>query len=137
MKTQWKKPAYFLGAVLGMLLLLRIVLGLLIPGDRTRRLAVEQVADATGAEMTLDKASVRIWPSIAITMGQGRIQGTGRALAEKTGSANTIESFAVGVDHLAADLKIGPLLLGRIEVGKVSLFCPEGRYLKALFLRVP
>ena len=125
MKTRWKRTAYTLAAVAGMLLLLRLVLGLLIPGDRTHRLAVDRVVEATGAEVTLGEASVRLWPTIAITMGQGRIQGTGPALAEKTGSDNTLESFAVSVGRLVANLKIGPLLRGRIEVGKVNLSCPE------------
>lgn len=125
MKTRLKKAGYSLAAVVLIILLLRIALGLFLPGEKIRQLAVDQVVLASGADVTLGEASVRIWPTIAITIGEGRIQGTGRTLAARTGSENNIESFAVVVDHLAADLKIGPLLRGRIEIGRVSLFCSD------------
>ena len=125
MKIRWKIPVIILAAVVAAFLLLRVALGWLIPGEGIRQSALEQVTEATGAEVSLGEASVRIWPSIAITMGQGRIQGTGKALAEKTGSDNTIESYAVDLDLLALDLKIGPLLRGRIELGTVNLSCPQ------------
>jgi AsmA-like C-terminal region len=125
MNRRWKRPAIFLGVIVAVVIVARIVLGLLLPGETIRQLAVDQAVEATGAEVTLGQASVRLLPRIAVTMGQGSIAGTGRALAEKAGLENSIGNYAVDVDRLSIDLKIGPLLRGRIELGTARLASSE------------
>lgn len=106
---------------------LPLLLGRLVPTERMRRLAEEQTAAATGADVELGEASVRLWPRLAVRMSGGRIEGTGAALAARTGSKTDIVAYSAQVKDLAVELEIGALLRGRIRTAAVELDCPSLR----------
>lgn len=125
MNRRLRKPLILLTVAAAAFVVIRVVLGMILPGEKIRRLAAERLAEATGAVVVLDEASIRVLPRLAISVGKGRIEGTGRALAEQAGLDNTLGDYVIGLDRLSADLRIGPLLRGRIELGTARLTSAE------------
>lgn len=109
----------------GVLVLLLVVLLLAAPrllsGARVREMVVQQVVDATGAQVTLGEASVKILPRLAVRLEQGRIAGTGEALAARQGSDFNLVDYEAIVAAIEVRVALWPLLSRRIEVEGVEV----------------
>ena len=126
MARKWLRRGLIFGAILlGLGVVLAVVLPLVIPADRLRDLAEERLAAATGAEVSLGEASVRVWPRLAVVVADGQMVGTGAALAEATGAANSLEHYRVALKRLEVSVALKPLLRKQIEIGRVRLVAPE------------
>lgn len=126
MVKRWLRRLVVLISILVLVPVLILVVGaLLLPRDKVRDVIVEQVATATGADVSLGEASIRFWPSLGLSLDQGYVRGTGAALAEATGSANTLKDYSVELDRLDVSVAIGPLLRKQIQVQSIRLTGPE------------
>lgn len=114
--------AVLIVAVLG----LRIAATRLVPTESIRRQTAERIREATGAEVEIADASVRLLPRLGLRMS-GALNGTGADLARATGSATDIVAYAAEVEELSVQLKPMALLRGRIETGPLRLACPAVR----------
>nr|MEE4267310.1 AsmA-like C-terminal region-containing protein [Candidatus Krumholzibacteria bacterium] len=116
------------GILLAVLLLVPLLLGpvgiLLLPKDKLRDQLAEELARATGAEVELGKASVRLWPHLGLRLEGGTIAGTGPALERATGSENTLEDYRVELGDLDVEMALRPLLSKQVEVSEVSITGP-------------
>ncbi len=120
-----KKTLVVLAVLAGLFLVAVLVMPRLIPADRLRDLAAERLAVATGGEVHLGDASVRIFPRLVVSVADGSIAGSGADLAAATASVNNLQSYRVALRRLEIDVAIGPLLRRRIETGKVRLIEPD------------
>jgi len=104
---------------------------ILLPADRVRDLIVDQIREATGLEVTLGEATVRLLPRLRVAVAAGSLAGSGADLASLTGTAGSgqgasnVESFSLDLDHLEVDLAWWPLFKGRIETGNLRLVRPR------------
>ena len=120
-----KKILVVLAVLAGLLVVTVVVMPRLIPADRLRDLAAERLAVATGGEVHLGDASVRILPRLVVSVADGSIAGSGADLAAATASVNNLQSYRVALRRLEIDVAIGPLLRRRIETGKIRLIEPD------------
>jgi len=97
---------------------------LLISTEKICDLIIEHVEHSTGAEVSLGKASIRLWPRLSVAINDGLIEGTGQQLARASGSQNNLGKFNVGIGRLEIDLALGPLLRKQIETGTIRLQQP-------------
>lgn len=109
------------GFVLLVLAALVLLAPRLVPTDTITDRIVEEVARATGAEVTLAEARIQWRGNWRVTLTEGSIIGTGRALAAATGSTNKLESYAIAVEELSVVAALWPLLQKKLEVKAVEL----------------
>ncbi len=110
----------------GLLLVVLVLLApRLLPAEKIRALIVSRVEQATGAQVSLGEAEVRLWPRLRVTVADGSIAGTGAQLAQATGSPNNLDRYRVDVGSLDIDLALRPLLHRRIETGTIRLHEPR------------
>lgn len=110
--------------VLAVLLLAALAAPLLVPADSVRDLVVARVRQATGAEVSFGGASVRLLPRLSVAVADGRVRGTGAALAQATGQASPLVSYEATLERLDVSVAVGPLLRKRLEIGRVQLVRP-------------
>ena len=120
-----KKALVVLAVLAGLLVVAVVILPRLIPADRLRDMAAERLAVATGGEVHLGDASVRVFPRLVVSVADGSIAGSGADLAAATASVNNLKSYRVALRRLEIDVAIGPLLRRRIETGKIRLIEPD------------
>ncbi len=119
----WKKPAVPVLVVL--VLGVALAVPALLSGDKVRDLVVEKIAEATGAEVTLGDATVRVLPRLAVHLEDGRIAGTGAALAAAQGRDVEVEDFTVDLALVEVRVALLPLLRRRIAVTSVKIDVPS------------
>lgn len=110
--------------VLAVLLLAALAAPLLVPADSVRDLVVARVRQATGAEVSFGGASVRLLPRLSVAVADGRVRGTGAALAQATGQPSPLVSYEATLERLDVSVAVGPLLRKRLEIGRVQLVRP-------------
>lgn len=99
--------------------------GLLVPKQRIREAALARVRAATGAEVSLGDASLRLWPRLAVVLADGRIAGSGAALAARTGTANELQGYEVVLERLDVRVDAAALLRRTIVVESLRLSGPR------------
>ncbi len=110
--------------VLVLLIALAAAAPLLVPAEKLRELAIARVRGATGADVTFGQASVRLLPRLSVAVADGRVRGTGEALARATGQASPLASYDVSLERLELSVALRPLLKRRVEIGRVRLVRP-------------
>ena len=124
-----KKFARRLLVFAGIILLVLVCFVLVVPrlvstGTITDRI-VREVARATGAEVTLEEARVQWRGNWRVTLTEGSIIGTGKALATATGSVTDLETYAIAVRELSVVVALWPLLQKKLEVRAIELAGPS------------
>ena len=94
-------------------------------GDAFRERAVQAVAAATGAEVDLGEAKLTVLPRLAVTLGKGRIAGTGPALLAARGDDFGIVSYLAELDRVEVRVGLLPLLRRRLVVREVQVSGPR------------
>lgn len=102
-----------------------LVLPLLVSGDALRELVIDSIVDMTGAEVELGAAEVRVLPRLAVRLEQGRIAGTGAALAARSGTETDLVDYTAEIAHVDLRMALRPLLAGEIEVTAVRIDVPR------------
>lgn len=115
------------GAVVLLLLLAPILASRLVPRDRVRDLVVEQVSRATGGEVAFSAAEVKLGWGLGLSLVDGRLAGTGRALAAASGTNSPLETYTVDVSRADVKLALWPLVQRRFEVSSLRLRCSAAR----------
>lgn len=110
--------------VLAALLLAALAAPLLVPADSVRDLVVARVRRTTGADVSFGRASVRLLPRLSVSVADGRVRGTGAALAQATGQPSPLVSYEATLARLDVSVAVGPLLRRRLEIGRVQLVRP-------------
>jgi hypothetical protein len=117
-----------LGILLGVIVLLPVLLALvgavLLPKDRIQQDVSERLAAATGAQVSLGKPSIGLWPGLKVHIDGGSIIGTGPDLARATGSANNLDGYRVDLGSFDLQVELKPLLRREIQVGSVKVTGP-------------
>ncbi|MFO7654743.1 MAG: AsmA-like C-terminal region-containing protein [Candidatus Krumholzibacteriia bacterium] len=113
------------GVVAVLIVLLVVVVPLVVPADRVRDLVKDRIEVATGGEVTLGEAQVRVFPRIRVVLGEANVTGTGADLAAATGQPSPVERYSAAVKRLEVDLALWPLLQRRVEVGSIRLVEPD------------
>lgn len=121
MKKFMRRLAVGGGIILLLLLLLVLVVPRFIPTETLTKQIVREVALATGADVTLDTAGLEWRGQWRLSLREGRISGTGSALAAATGSSNELESYGAHIQELVIVPAILPLLRKKLEVREVLL----------------
>lgn len=91
----------------------------LVPHEELRALVIEEISEATGAEVTLGDSAVRFLPGLGVRLDGGSIVGTGAALEEATGAPSKIEHYEIRLDRFDVDLAVFPLLGGGIRITSI------------------
>ncbi len=122
-----KKKRWIWGLVVAVALALALVLGLpmLMSGDVLRDLVVDGIVEATGAGVELGEAKVRVLPRLAVRLTEGRITGTGAALAERQGTETEIVDYTAEIELLELRMALLPLLRRQIQVTSVRVVVPR------------
>jgi len=126
MASLWRrKPVRILTILVVVVVVLVLVGRFLVPAEKVRRLVIDQIEQATGAEVGFGEASVAFWPRLKVVVAEGDIAGTGEALAAAPRPPHHLVSYRIGLDRLEIDLALGPLFKKRIETGKLRLIAPR------------
>lgn len=116
MRRLFKPLMLVAGAMALLLVLLVLVAPLLVSGEGMREMMIERASEATGADVSLGEASLRVLPRLVLRLGDGRVTGTGQALAARQGGDFNLVDFDVVVDRIDLRVALWPLLGQRIEV---------------------
>lgn len=130
MKSKWGRILARAGLVLGVLILLSALISFFFPLSGLRERAARELAANTGAQVEIGSARLRWWPRPGISLGQIRMQGTGSALARRTGAANQLGDYSLRLKSLALGVAVGPLLKREIRVDVLRL---KGLHLEASY----
>jgi hypothetical protein len=115
----------FSGVLLLILVVAILLVPRLVPGDLIADQITREVARATGAEVTLDRAQIAWRGGWGLTLRDGTMQGSGTALAAATGSPNEVESYEIRFKELSVLPALMPLLRKRVVVKTVQLAGPR------------
>src|SRR6056297_2920190 len=110
-RRRW--PRWTLGIAGGLVLvflLAAILLPLLVPRDRLRDLAEDQVRERTGGEVALGELSLQVFPRLQLVLGASSLAVTDSGLVDAGLSPGPLVRADVALERLAADLAPWPLL---------------------------
>jgi uncharacterized protein involved in outer membrane biogenesis len=119
-----KKSGRIFGSFLAIVLILGLAVVLFLPMDKIKDVVVEKVELATGAEVSVGDASLRLFPVTGVRLSKGHVAGTGRDLAQATGSANNLENYDIQFDHLDVKVSLLPLFSKTLVVDAINLAGP-------------
>jgi len=114
-----------LGGAVGLILLLVILVPLLIPREKLRTMAEDQIRTATNGEVSLGKVSLRVFPRLKLVLGESTVSVTGDGLREAGQIPGPLVSGDIALKSLEVDLALWPLLSKQVEVGVVRLVEPR------------
>ncbi len=113
-----------LGGVLGVFVLAVVLLPLLVPREKLRSLAEQQVREATGGEVTLGEVSLKVLPRLRLVLGASRLQVTGGGLRGAGQDPGPLLAGDVALQRLEVDLALWPLLRRQLEFGEITVVAP-------------
>jgi|GEM_PF-1946515 len=119
-----RRLVILLAILLVVSLLVMLAAAAFLPKETVRDRIIAEVAGATGAEVSLGSASVRLFPRLGITLDEGRIVGTGAALQQQTGADNILEFYEIQLKRLDVTVALKPLLKKQIRIETIQLSGP-------------
>jgi uncharacterized protein involved in outer membrane biogenesis len=111
--------------LLGIVVVALVAVPRLVPEQKVRDLVADRLASATGGQVSLGGASVRILPRLRVVLDDCSLEGTGSELAQATGASTPLSSYAVSVQQLEIDIALWPLLSKRLQTGTIRLVRPH------------
>lgn len=111
-----KRIAILLGVLVGLVVLVILVLPSLVPIDRVKTLAAEQIEAATGRKLTLaGPVSLHVFPDLALRAEDVSLSNAPGGRAE----------HLAAIKRLDVALQLLPLLSGSVAIDRVSLIDPR------------
>lgn len=108
-----------------LLIVVVVVAPMLVPREKLRRLAEQEVATLTGGDVSLGPVSLRVLPRIRLVLGASSVEVTRDGLVAAGQDAGPLLTGSLTLEKLEVDLAIGPLLRRRLEFGEIQLVAPR------------
>ena len=102
-----------------------VVAPMLVPREKLRRLAEQEVATLTGGDVSLGSVSLRVLPRIRLVLGASSVEVTRDGLVAAGQDPGPLLTGSLTLEKLEVDLAIGPLLRRRLEFGEIHLVAPR------------
>ncbi len=125
-RRRWRR--WTLGIVGGLVLVILlavILLPLLVPRDRLRDLAEDQIRERTGGEVALGELGLQVFPRLQLVLGASSLAVTDAGLADAGLQPGPLVAADVELERLAVDLALWPLLRRELEFGNVTVESPR------------
>ncbi len=121
MKKFGRKLGIVLAVLVVLILLIGIAISLIFPVEKVSRQVEEELAKATGAEVSIGSAGLKWWPRFAVGLDDLQMKGSGRKLAAASGSPNELGDFFLHLDQFQVQVSLRPLLHKEVLVDEVRL----------------